>query len=146
MDQNPGTWRDPWLAGTVIGFIDGKEVARRTYSHDPYLKDLEVKVDDLSLHTTVPDATRIVCRFCDQLGNSLPLYQGVLQIETTGDISVIGPTTVATLGGSIAFWVKTKPTEKSGEATVTITAVNTDIPSKTVRLELSPDLTIQTLD
>ena len=91
----------------MIGFIGGKEVARRTYSPDAYLQDLEVRPDDLELHTTVTDATRIVCRFCDQLGNALPLYNGILQIETAGDVAVIGPTTVATVGGSIAFWVKT---------------------------------------
>lgn len=72
-------------------FIGGKEVARRTYSPDAYLQDLEVRPDDLELHTTVTDATRIVCRFCDQLGNALPLYNGILQIETAGDVAVIGP-------------------------------------------------------
>lgn len=146
VDRNPGTWRDPWLAGTVIGFINGKEVARRTYSPDPYLQDLEVRADDTELHTTVVDATRITCRFCDQLGNPLPLYQGILQIETSGDIAVIGPSTVTTLGGSIAFWVKTLPTAKDGEASVTITAVNTDIPAKTIKLQLSRDAALQTMD
>ena len=146
VDNNPGTWRDTWLAGTVIGFIGGTEVARRTYSPDAYLQDLEVRPDDLELHTTVTDATRIVCRFCDQLGNALPLYNGILQIETAGDVAVIGPTTVATVGGSIAFWVQTRPSAHTGEASVTITAANTNIPAKIVRLALSPDPMTQTLD
>ena len=40
------------------------------------------------------------------------------------------------LGGAIAFWVKTKPLGRKGEAKVTVSACRPDLPDKTITIRL----------
>ena len=145
VDNDPGTWVDLWQGGTIIGYYQGKEVLRRTYSRDAYLKDLKVTVDDTQLHNTVPDATRVTAAFVDQLGNPLPYYNGVVCIETSDNLDVMGPRTVAVVGGHIGFWVQTKPICREEAGYVTIRAINTDIPEKRIDFTLCPDDQVRVL-
>ena len=145
IDKDPGRWQDIWDGGAVIGYYNGKEVARRTYSRDAHLATLEVRPDDTALYTTVADTTRFVCRYVDQLGNLLPFYNGIVEVETEGDIKLVGPSTIATIGGAIAFWVRTLPTGKEGWGVVRVRAVNTTLPQQEFVLELKPESQLQTL-
>ena len=145
VDNDPGTWVDLWQGGTIIGYYQGKEVMRRTYSRDAHLKDLKVTVDDTQLHNTVPDATRVTAAFVDQLGNPLPYYNGVVCIETSDNLDVMGPKTVAVVGGHIGFWVQTKPICREEAGYVTIRAINTDIPEKRIDFTLCPDDQVRVL-
>lgn len=138
VDDDPGRWQDLWLGGSVIGYYQGKEVARRTYSGDACLADLEVKPDDLTLSNTLVDSTRFVCRFVDQCGNLLPFYNGIVQIEVGEGLEVIGPTIVSALAGSVGFWVKTKPMAREMDSFVKVRALNTSIPEKTFTIHLQP--------
>ena len=128
-----------------IAYYKGKEVARRTYSRDAHLDGLKVTVDDTALNNTVVDSTRFVCEYQDQLGNLLPYYNGIISVETSDNIEVIGPKTIAVVGGRIGFWIKTKPINREEKATVTIHAVNTDIPDQMFTIDLSPDSSIDVL-
>lgn len=145
VDNDPGHWSDLWLGGTVIGYYRGKEVARRTYSRNAYLTDLKVTIDDTTLYNTVMDSTRVTAAFVDQLGNPLPYYNGIVSFETEGGIEVIGPRTVAVVGGHIGCWLRTVPGAPAGKAALTIRALNTDIPEKTLTLDLVPDESVRTL-
>ena len=102
-------------------------------------------VDDTALNNTVVDSTRFVCEYQDQMGNLLPYYNGIISVETSDNIEVIGPKTIAVVGGRIGFWVKTKPFAREEKATVTIHAVNTSIPDQVFTIDLSPDTSIDVL-
>lgn len=145
VDNDPGRWQDIWDGGAVIGYYKGKEAARRTYARDAYLKNLEVTQSDTELYTTAVDAASFVCRYVDQNGNLLPYYNGIVQVEVSGDIEIIGPSIIATSGGAIGFWVKTKPTGKDGTARVTVKAVNTDIPDQIFEIQLHSNQEMKTL-
>ena len=145
VDNDPGHWADLWKGGAIIAYYKGKEVARRTYSRDAHLDGLKVTVDDSALNNTVVDSTRFVCEYQDQMGNLLPYYNGIISVETSDNIEVIGPTTIAVVGGRIGFWVKTKPFAREEKATVTIHAVNTSIPDQVFTIDLSPDTSIEVL-
>ena len=139
VDEDPGHWADLWKGGTVIGYYKGKKVARRTYPRNAYLADLVVKLDDTRLHNTVADATRIVATFVDQCGNPLPYYNGIVQVETSNNLRVVGPEIIATVGGHIGFWIRTKPTGREETGAVTVRALNTKIPEKQFMIKLTPD-------
>lgn len=145
VDNDPGHWSDIWTGGTIIGYYKGKEVARKTYSCDAHLDDLVVEIDDHELYNTVVDSTRVTARFVDQEGNLLPYYNGVLTIETSNNLEIVGPATVAVVGGRIGFWVKTKPGCGEGTGTITVRALNTQIPAKTLTVALHEDPTIRCL-
>jgi beta-galactosidase len=84
---------------------------------------LEVKSDDTHLkHQNTYDATRIVIKKIDEFGNDLVYANDVIQIETTEHLEVIGPKSLALIGGSIGVYVKT--TGKIGLAQVTIKSDN----------------------
>ena len=146
VDDDPGNWVDIWEGGAVIGYYNGKEVARKTYSRNAFLDDLVVTIDDTELENTVVDSTRCTASFVDQLGNPLPFYNGIITIDTTDNIEVIGPKTVAVVAGRIGFWIKTKPIAQEQTATIRINALNTNIPEKTLEIKLKPNNEICCLD
>ena len=145
VDKDPGHWSDIWKGGTIIGYYKGKEVARRTYSCDAHLEDLTVSIDDTSLCNTLVDSTRVTACFTDQAGNPLPFYNGVLTIETSEHLQLVGPATVAAIAGRIGFWVKTVPGKGPGAGTITLHALNTRIPPKTLTVALYEDKNIHCL-
>lgn len=145
VDNDPGTWSDLWHGGTIIGYYKDKEVIRRDYSRDAHLSDLSVAIDDNELCSTVVDATRITACFVDQLGNPLPYYNGIVQAETSDNLEIVGPQTVAVVGGHIGFWVKSKPTNKTGTGKITLRALNTQIPEKVFEIALYQDDSIKVL-
>ncbi|MEG0706181.1 MAG: beta-galactosidase, partial [Cellulosilyticaceae bacterium] len=98
--------------------------------------DLKVVIDDKELLNTEVDTTRVCCTFVDQIGNILPYYNGIIQIEVEGDIEVIGPKTVAVIGGSIAFWIKTKANLQAGRAKITVKSLNTMIVDKVLDINI----------
>ena len=111
----------------------------RTYNGEEQKQDLVVKLDDTRLHNTVADATRIVATFVDQCGNPLPYYNGIVQVETSNNLRVVGPEIIAAVGGHIGFWIRTKPTGREETGAVTVRALNTKIPEKQFMIKLTPD-------
>ena len=119
------------LYGKYIGDW-GKDGAK--YVYEGYIDDICVKTvtkgmttqtilsavaDDLLLfHKDTYDVTRIVIRMQDEFGNDLPFASHVVNITTTNELTIIGPSEIALIGGSIGVYVKT--TGVVGMATVTI--------------------------
>ena len=145
IDKMTGDWRDLWNGGKIVGWYKGEIVAVRDYPFDGHLSAMEVVPSSLELNTSVVDATRFACRFTDQCGNKLPFYNGIIQVQTEGDIEVIGPEIVAIVGGAISVWIKTVPTGKEGCGTVTFRALNTNLPEQKFTLRLTPDAGCKTL-
>jgi len=135
--DNGEFWQDRWQGATIVGYINDREAARRTYSNNPKLNDLILKADSCRLYNNEVDATRIVCTFVDENMNRLYYHKEAVLIETSGDIELIGPSLIPTLGGTIAFWIKTKATNRPGTATVTIKSCRQEIGEKTIDFEIS---------
>lgn len=104
-----------------------------------------VTIDDTELCNTVMDVTRITAKFVDQLGNPLPYYNGIISVETSDNLDVIGPKLVAAVGGRMGFWIKSKSLNETGVGYATLRVPNTDIPAKTLEIALRPDVNIRLL-
>ena len=113
-------WNAIWQDGKIVGYIDGKPVAEYQYLRDPHLNGFTVTQDDKELSSAEVDTARFEVNFVDQLGHTCVFYNGVIEVETEGNIEVIGPKFLAPVGGRIAFWVKTIPTGTNGTAKVRV--------------------------
>ncbi|MFU0799662.1 MAG: glycoside hydrolase family 2 protein [Xylanivirga thermophila] len=120
VDFQFGEWGVGWGDLELLGYVNDEIAITRKFAKNPYLSRIDVKADDTLLYNDEMDATRIVCKLVDQYGNILPYLNEVLYLETQGDIEIIGPKTVATMGGCIGFWIKTTGKKANTEATVTI--------------------------
>lgn len=82
--------------------------------------ELKAKLDhDELLHQDTYDVTRIVVSLEDEFGNPYPTANFPVQIKTSANLEVIGPSIISLSGGSEGFYVKTL---KKGPAKVTISA------------------------
>ncbi len=81
---------------------------------------LEVSVDsDTLIEEDTYDVTRVVVRLVDQCGEDIQFAHDVIGVEASGPLSIIGPTQLSLIGGSIAFWVRTCGDSGTGEVTIT---------------------------
>lgn len=128
--------------GMVIlgGNLNQKPVAEYAFLRDPHLDGFTVVQDDQEISSSEVDTARFEVSFVDQIGHVCTFYNGVLQIETQGDIELIGPKFLAPAGGRIAFWVKSVPTGKDSTATVTVKAPALPYPDQVFQLHLKKDL------
>lgn len=129
-------WQPFWEGSVIVGYVGGKEAARITCHKNPYLAELDVSADDTELYCDRVDETRVVCTFRDTDGMRMLHHFGVGSIRVEGDIELIGPDTVPVLGGTIAFWVKTKPLGRKGEARIHVSACRPDLADRTITIQL----------
>lgn len=123
-------WNVPWQDGKIIGYLNNKKVAEYKYARNPYLNSLDITQETKELSCNEVDTCRFECSFNDQLKHPCLFYNGVLNFETKGDIEIVGPKTVACVGGRISFWVKSNPTGKPSKASVIINAPETNFKSQ----------------
>ncbi|MFA9396887.1 MAG: glycoside hydrolase family 2 TIM barrel-domain containing protein [Clostridiaceae bacterium] len=110
--------------------------AATTYKYDGYINDKLVLTEYKSQLGTLDinvypdstnliedetyDVTRVVIKLEDK-NKKIPTYSSeFISVETQGPISLIGPKNIPLIGGSSAFWIKTKG--QSGEASVVISS------------------------
>ena len=129
-------WQVFWEGSTIVGYVDQKEAARITCTKNPYLKELDLRADDAELYCDRVDETRLVCTFRDTDGLRMLHHFGIGKITVEGDIELIGPDTVPVLGGTIAFWIRTKALGRKGEAKVTVSACRPGLSDRTVTIRL----------
>ena len=105
-----GGWGDKENSLIIKGFIDNKEVASKEIGELRSMNKLEVIPDDLelSLGRTSYDATRIVVKLLDNLGEVLFLNNDFIEVEIDGPLSIMGPSKFGISGGATAFWVRTQ--------------------------------------
>ena len=125
-----------WGDSSIVGYVDGKEVARIDGTANPYLARLDVQPDDSALFCDRVDETRVVCTFRDTDGMRMLHHFGVAKVRVEGDIELIGPDTLPSLGGTVAFWIKTKPLGRPGKATVTVDPCHPNAKTETVTIDL----------
>ena len=103
-------WNIPWQDGKVIGYINGEPVAEYCYARDAYLQRMNVKQETDVLSTAEVDTCRFEVKLVDQYSNPCEYINTVFHFVTEGDLELIGPEYTAPIGGHIAFWVKSVPT------------------------------------
>lgn len=133
-------WNDVWQDGKIVGYVDQKPVAEYQFLRDPHLDGFTVTQDDEEISSSEIDTTRFEVSFVDQLGHPCTFYNGVLQLETEGDIEVIGPKFLAPTGGRIAFWVKSHPTAKDSTARVIVKTPALPYEDQVLELRLRKDI------
>lgn len=134
LQMNNGEWGASWSDAEFIGYANGEAVVSKKFAANPVYEGIELTCDHEELKVDCYDATRIVVKAVDQVGNTIPYINEFITIETTGAIEVIGPKTVTLIGGSIGFWVRTKVGEEAGEAIIKVTSSRGD--TKEVKVQL----------
>lgn len=92
----------------LVGILNGKEVAERTFGADSASQGLVAESDSCRLSAASEaewSSTRIVVRAVDQYGNTAPLVFEPFSIAIEGPVRLIGPSLRALAGGASAFWV-----------------------------------------
>lgn len=119
IDEMLDTWGEHWEDATFIGYFEGKEVIRRSYSRNPEPAQLQIVPDGNKLVKGVAwDAMRVVVKAVDKQGNIMPYFQEPIMIQTEGAGNLIGPSLLTLVGGQIAFWVRSN--EEIGILRVTV--------------------------
>ncbi|MBQ1412968.1 MAG: hypothetical protein IIY93_07245 [Clostridia bacterium] len=101
------------------GIIDGK--AAVTVVKEPVSKaKLKVNVSGSKLiHGDTYDAARIEIVAVDTNDNRLSYYTDCLEVSVDGAIEVVGPSIIPLMGGSTAFYVRTKGGRKQANVKIT---------------------------
>lgn len=107
--NNAGGWGQKENVLRLEGYVGEKAVIVREVGEAASFARLELKADDDTLIADgdTYDATRIVVRALDTMGNLCPFYAAGFSVRTNGLVEVIGPKSAALIGGCLAFWVKT---------------------------------------
>ena len=115
-----GGWGGSKAEYSFVGVKNGEEVIKVNKSTLTELT-LSVKADSTELiEDDTYDVTRIELRALDQNGNQPAFASNAVRLSATGPIEIIGPETIALIGGDRAFWVRTKG--KSGKGIIKISA------------------------
>lgn len=134
IQMNNGEWGSSWTDAEFIGYSNDEAVISKKFVANPIYTDIEVTVDDMQISGDEFDTTRIEVKAVDQIGNVVPYINETISIETNGDIEVIGPKNLNLIGGSIAFWIRSKVDAQTIDCKV---KVNASIEySKTIDIEL----------
>lgn len=121
LNVNNGEWGASWTDAEFIGYDEsGNEVKNKKFTANPIYSDIKIKKASNVLCTDYLDATRISIEAVDQVSNIMPFISDSLDIEVFGDIEIIGPKRVNFIGGTIAFWIKSKISCKKGKGTVKV--------------------------
>ena len=112
-----GVWGSAWHNVEFVGYLAGKKVASKRFAKDPVPTKLLATPDDQTIRADGIDATRIVFKLVDQVGNPLPYSNAALEIKVEGAGELIGPSLTGLIGGCLATWVKSNGEE--GEIKIT---------------------------
>ena len=123
-----GLWGMTWEHGQITGLIGGKPVATARFAADPIATTLQVIPDASRLDRH--DATRVMVRALDQVGNKLPFFPEPVAIQVSGAGRLIGPALVPLRAGSTGFWV-----QATSAGTIDVTVSSDRLGTKTLQLQ-----------
>ncbi|MGL5346451.1 MAG: glycoside hydrolase family 2 TIM barrel-domain containing protein [Peptostreptococcaceae bacterium] len=105
---------------TLKGYVDDKLVETEIIGEMNYAKNISVKADDDVLFSDNDsfDATRIVVKLLDNLGNICTFSNECVDVEIIGPAKIMGPNKFSLQGGCSAFWIKTL--DKKGVVSVIV--------------------------
>jgi beta-galactosidase len=100
------------------GMVVDTQIVGATHEHQ-----LLIHADDSELQESdTYETTRIVVEHVNAHGNPMDYSSEVIKIDIDGPLRLIGPDTLALIGGSTAFWIRT--TGKKGKARVRVNSQN----------------------
>ncbi|MCI2111724.1 MAG: glycoside hydrolase family 2 protein [Bacilli bacterium] len=113
-------WGEKAVIWTVRGYRDHQPViekrfgpsVRFSYRYDASSQDL--------CNGDTYDVSRVTIKFVDEFGTTLHYCSRVISFETKGPIEIIGPASVALLGGDVSVYVRSKKTDRREEARLII--------------------------
>ena len=91
----------------------------KRYSGSGVDQEFVVAADDTDLIGDGADSTRVVIRVTDEYGNIRPFANDAIKLELEGPAEIIGDNPFVLVGGTGAFWIRTK--EQGGKAQLTAT-------------------------
>lgn len=116
-----GEWGASWTDAEFIGYDENNNiVSSKKFCASVTYEDIKVDIYSNELYCDRLDATRISVKAIDKEGNILPFISDSIDIEVDGDIEVIGLNRLNFIGGSIAFWVKSKVLNNKSTAAIKI--------------------------
>ncbi len=121
-----GLWGMMWEDATITGYLNGKAVATARFVSDPVATTLQVTPDTTRI--AAHEATRVMVRALDQVGNKLPFFPEPVAITVTG-ARLIGPSLVPLRAGSTGFWV-----QSTGAGSIEITVTSDRLGTQTLHL------------
>ncbi len=127
-----GKWGTKSTTYRFEGLKNNKKVINKRIgaSHD---SDLYVEQDDKTLEEiNTYETTRVVVKHQNEFLNILTYSTEVINIEISGPLELIGPSSLALIGGSTGFYLKTKG--EKGIAKITISSNN--YKNKTIKIEV----------
>ncbi|HIW74914.1 MAG TPA: glycoside hydrolase family 2 protein, partial [Firmicutes bacterium] len=91
--ETAGGWGQAENTLRLEGYVGGKAVLVREVGEAKSFARLDVQADDTVLRAdgSTYDATRLVVRALDTLGNLCPFYNAGVSLETDGTVEAIGP-------------------------------------------------------
>jgi len=101
-------WGSPDEKIRLVGILDGKEVAERSFGADGVAKRLVAEADAYRLRAESEEewaSARIVVRALDQYDNTVSFVFEPYTVEIEGPVRLIGPSQRSLVGGAGAFWV-----------------------------------------
>lgn len=101
-----GEWGMTWRDGELVGFLDGKEVARRHLPADPLPTILEIAADDTELRAGEKDTVRVMLRALDQGSNVMGFFDDPVEVSLEGPGRIVGPTLLSFKGGAVGVFVE----------------------------------------
>lgn len=127
-DGGLGVWGMSWEHGEIVGFKDGREVARRKFVSDPLPTTLAVIPDATEIETG--ETVRVMVRLLDQAGNKLRHATDPISFEVSGPAHLFGPDLVPLRAGSTGLWLR-----MTGKGNVDLTVTHPILGQKTVTLQ-----------
>jgi beta-galactosidase len=121
-----------WGDLRIEGYLQGKQVIRKTLSGRGIDQKFSLTPDAAKLNADGADTTRVVLRVTDEFGAIRPFANDAIKLELEGPAEIIGDSPFALIGGTGAIWIRAK--EQPG--TVRLTATHPILGAQKIQLEL----------
>ncbi|KFZ27493.1 MAG: Beta-galactosidase [Candidatus Izimaplasma bacterium HR2] len=117
-----GKWGAESTTYRFEGYLNDKLVLNKEIGTS-HISDLYLEQDDKVItEINTYETTRVIVKHLDEFLNPLTYSSEVINIKVTGPLELIGPPSLALLGGSTGFFLKTKGTV--GIAKITVSSNN----------------------
>lgn len=105
-DLPVGDWGNSWQDIKFTGYVDGTVCIETELAASPVPTLLDIRLQTDSLKAHCGDTCHVVIKALDQKGQILPYFKDVIQISSSDNLAVIGPTSIPLEGGVASFWVR----------------------------------------
>lgn len=112
-----GGWGYAWSDVEFRGYCGQQVIISKLLSSSPIPSHLNVELQTTVLKAHCADSARVVIKALDQHGQILPYLDDILNVSTSDNLQLLGPSQLVLKGGAIGFWVRAY---EAGEASICI--------------------------